>query len=340
MKAQNGGISFLQFVCHPAYNPFLSLLWERAKRNPEIFLRRQFIALSIMLVGSLFGLVVMELLKVNPLLRGAWLLDAVVFCHIIAALAYQPTELAPLDQFWRTTNRHDLLLTGTRSIWLVLARYFCDFLFSAHFSILCLPFYAAAFALGVPIDAILLPLALVTVLSPNLAFFLGFWSWMFWFLMSLITYQRMGLPLTIIPLWVNAPFLLQQPVKVFVWRLPSWLVAFSALLLLGIVLAAGSAWSLEPRLTPSQRQVRIWLALSGSALAVLIGGVAWAYLPVNYTAKVALSLCALRLMISFNLHDMATITKEHPERAWKPLTAFKRVLILDSLVLAWCALIG
>ncbi|WP_205006433.1 hypothetical protein, partial [Escherichia coli] len=111
-------------------------------------------------------------------------------------------------------------------------------------------------------------LVLITTLHPNLVLFIGFWSWMLWLLMSLR--QKMGLPTTITPLWVNAPFPLQQPVKVFVWYLPSWLVAFAALLLLGIISVTGSAWLLEPRLIPTQRQVHFWLRISGSALAVLI----------------------------------------------------------------------
>ncbi|MCS7265825.1 MAG: hypothetical protein NZ805_13445 [Armatimonadetes bacterium] len=94
MKAQSGTVSFLRFVCHSSQNPFLSLLWEWARQNPEPFLRKQFVALGIMLIASLLTLFVLELLKVNPILRGGWLLDALVLAHAVAAFYYSPDLFA------------------------------------------------------------------------------------------------------------------------------------------------------------------------------------------------------------------------------------------------------
>lgn len=338
MKSQNGTISILRFVFHPEHNPFLSLLWERTRQNPEQFLRKQFVSLSIVLAISLLTLLVFELLKVNPLLRGGWLLDAVVLAHIIASSVYSPDKLVPLHQFWREVNRHDLLLTGAPALWLVLARGFCDFVFQAHFAFLCLPFYAAAFAMGAPIEATLL--ALILSLSPIALRAFAFMGWWYWFLFSLATRQRMVLPLRISPLWENVPFLLQQPICIYAWQLPAWTVVFALLASATVWSVMSDAWSLEQRLIPSQISVRRWQRFSGWVFWILLWGLGWAYLPIGYVAKVAITLCLLRIAISMTMLDMLALTKEHPQKAWKPMAIFWGTLTLDGIMLAFCAFVG
>jgi hypothetical protein len=63
-------IDGLRFVFHPAANPFLSLLLERAKHQPEPFLKLQIGALAFVGVVSLLAMIVVELLKVPLLLKG------------------------------------------------------------------------------------------------------------------------------------------------------------------------------------------------------------------------------------------------------------------------------
>ena len=161
-------IDGLRFVFHPAENPFLSLLLRRAKLDPEPFLKRQIFALTFVGFASLLALIVMELLGVPLLLKGGWLLEVVVISHLLAVSDYPSAVTKLLEQFWWKKNRHDLLLTGVPSIWLVLAHKFCRTVFSAHFALLCLPFYAAAFAWGVPVKAILIPLALAIIGIPGI----------------------------------------------------------------------------------------------------------------------------------------------------------------------------
>jgi hypothetical protein len=103
------------------------------------------------------------------LLKGGWLLEAITISHLIAAASYAETVTKLLGQFWWEKNRHDLLLTGVPAVWLVLARKFCRTVFSAHFALLYLLFYAAAFAWGVPARAILIPLVLAVIGSPTIA---------------------------------------------------------------------------------------------------------------------------------------------------------------------------
>ncbi|MCS7265824.1 MAG: hypothetical protein NZ805_13440 [Armatimonadetes bacterium] len=104
-----------------------------------------------------------------------------------------------MNQFWREINLHDLLLIGKTPLWFVLARHFCRFTFQLHFTVLCFPFYAAAFAGGVPIDAILLVLVLSLFLHPEVRIAIALMGWLFWFLFSFAIHQQMGLPLSISP---------------------------------------------------------------------------------------------------------------------------------------------
>ncbi|MCX7969252.1 MAG: hypothetical protein N3B10_12335 [Armatimonadetes bacterium] len=92
--------------------------------------------------------------------------------------------------------------------------------FPIHFTVLCLPFYAAAFAGGVPINAILLVLVLSLFLHPEVRIAIALMGWLFWFLLSFAIHQQMGLPLSILLFWRNVPFLLQQPIGIGDLRTP------------------------------------------------------------------------------------------------------------------------
>ena len=313
-------IDGLRFVFHPAANPFLSLLLERAKHQPEPFLKWQIRALAFVGVVSLLAMIVVELLKVPLLLKGGWLLEAITISHLIAAAGYAETITKLLGQFWWEKNRHDLLLTGVPAVWLVLARKFCRTVFPAHFALLCLPFYAAAFAWGVPARAIWIPLVLAVIGSPTIAA-LAF-AWLLGWLYIAVS-QR-----TVMPFWVNVPFLLTQPVGFFVWTVPAWLVVTVAFFSLIIVSVTAEAWELEKRPIPSQLRMLRWGDSFGLLLFVSLWGVAWAYLPVSYIVKVAFSLCVLRLLFS------------HRDQVSQPKSGFWRVLALDGIVLAGCIFFG
>jgi hypothetical protein len=82
-------IDGLRFVFHPSANPFLSLLLERAKHQPEPFLKRQIRALAFVGVVSLLAMIVVELLKVPLLLKGGWLLEAITISHFIASSQFR-----------------------------------------------------------------------------------------------------------------------------------------------------------------------------------------------------------------------------------------------------------
>ena len=306
----------LRFVFHPAENPFLSLLLKWAKYQPEPFLKRQIIALTFVGITSLLALIMMELLKVPVFLKGGWLLEAVVISHLITASDYTSAVTKPLGQFWWEKNRHDLLLTGVPAFWLVLAHKFCRIVFSAHFALLCLPFYAVAFGLGVPATAILIPLALAVIGSPKIAEWAILWFF-FWLTRS-----------AVMPFWVNVPLLLPQPMGFFVWKVPAWSVVTVAFVSLIIVSVTAEAWELEERLIPSQLRVLRWRDSFGLLLFVSLWGVAWAYLPVSYIIKVAFSLCVLRLL--FGYRDLFS----------QPKLGFWGVLAIDGIVLAGCIFFG
>jgi len=322
----------LRFVFHPAENPFMSLLLRRAKLDPEPFLKRQISALTVVGFASLLALIVMELLKVPLLLRGGWLLEAVVISHLLAVSDYPSAVTKLLEQFWWEKNRHDLLLTGVPSIWLVLAYTFCRTVFSAHFALLCLPFYAAAFAWGVPVTAILIPIALAIIGSPAIAE-LAFLAPFIWWYVGIS--QR-----AVTPFWVNVPFLLTQPMGFFVWTIPVWLVVTVAFVSLFVVSVTTESWELEERLIPSQLKVLRWRDSFGLLLFVSLWGAAWAYLPVSYIVKVALSLCASRLLFRIVAISLGTSMKRYLDPTSHPRSAFLSVLVLDGIVLASCIFLG
>ncbi len=325
-------IDGLRLVFHPAENPFLSLLLKRAKYQPEPFLKRQTIALTFVGIASLIALVVVELLEVPLLLKGGWLLEAVVISHLLAASGYTSAVTKLLEQFWWEKNRHDLLLTGVPAVWLVLARKFCRIVFSAHFALLCLPFYAAAFAWGVSARAILIPLVLAVIGSRTIAA-LAFICLFGWF------YATASQP-TVMPFWVNVPFLLTQPMGFFVWTVPAWLLVTVTFVLLTTVSMTAEAWELEERPIPSQLKVLRWRGSFGLLLFVSLWGAAWAYLPVSYIAKVAFSLCASRLLFSIVAISLVTSMKRYLDPTSHPMLAFLSVLALDGIVLAGCIFFG
>jgi len=327
-------IEGLRFVFHPAENPFLSLLLKRAKYQPEPFLKPQIIALTFVGVASLIALIVMELLKVPLLLKGGWLLEAVVISHLLAVSGYTSAVTKLLEQFWWEKNRHDLLLTGVPSIWLVLADKFCRTVFSAHFALLCLPFYAAAFAWGVPVTAILIPLALAIIGIPGIVW-LTVGAWLFVWLPFAV--QRLPV---VMPFWANVPFLLTQPMGFFAWTVPTWLVVTVAFVSLIIVSVTTESWGLEERPIPSQLKVLCWRDSFGSLLSVSLWGAAWAYLPASYIVKVALSLCASRLLFSIVAISLGTSMKRYLDPTSHPKSAFLGVLVLDWIVLASCIFFG
>jgi hypothetical protein len=103
---------------------------------------------------------------------------------------------------------------------------------------------------------------------------------------------------TVMPFWVNVPFLLTQPMGFFVWTVPAWLVVTVAFVSLIIDSVTAEAWELEKRPIPSQLRMLRWRDSFGLLLFVSLWGVAWAYLPVSYIVKVAFSLLPHRRLQS------------------------------------------
>ena len=292
----------LRFIFHPADNPFFALMWRQQRRLMGQWMWHLGLALGCLWLAFAIAVVVMVQLN-TPIFRwGAVLFEVVAWSHLLVASIYARHLGRRVSGFWREDVRPQLLLTGVPPFWLVAASLLFPLFMQVYLAILCLPFYATAITLGGGSwGAALLAIAVIIVLSPLTWAIAPFW----WIFMRAL--QNLNLNLLI---WSNLPSLLVQPVQVYAWTMPLWLLlALTVLLIIGTGLTT-MAWNLEPRNYPSQWRANLWGNFLGSLLGLLLWGLVWAYLlPAEFEGKLAFTLAVARLLISGEVLAKYTSTK-------------------------------
>lgn len=282
----------LRFVFHPAENPFFTLMWRQQRRLMGRWVWHLGLALGCLWLTFAIAIVVMVRLNVPIFRWGAVLFEVVAWSHLCVATIYAHHFWRRLEGFWREDVRPQLLLTGVPPLWLVAAVFPFPLFMQVYLAILCLPFYAAAITLGGGSwGAASLAIVVIIGLSPLRG---NSMPWFWWSFAQPLRQSGSGFFI-----WSNLPSLFAQPVQVYVWVMPLWLLlALIAPLAIGLNLAI-NAWILEPRKYPSQRKAISWGILFATLLCLLLWGLVWAYLlPAEFEGKLAFTLVLTRWLVS------------------------------------------
>ncbi|MCS7192386.1 MAG: hypothetical protein NZ937_05325 [Armatimonadetes bacterium] len=324
----------LLFAFSPIHNPFFAVMWRQQRRNIGQFLFHLGLMLGFVWLVFAAASFIMEARDFAVHHRGIVLYELVAWSHFIAASVYSTSLYRRYRQFWREDTRPQLLLTGAPPVWIALAIPIYPLFIQAYIALLCLPFYAAAATLsGIAWSTVMLTIAPIVLLTGLHI------SWAGWLILPFAL--RGVTRVSDLALWSNLPFLLQSPVRFYIWSTPVWILLPLAIPLALAHSATQWAWWLEPRFYPTQAKVWQWSNRFGFLLHLFFWGLVWAYvLPADFEAKVAYTLVAFRLAISASILSQAFVKQETTPPIPPTKTLVASMLTLNLLTLALVTFLG